>query len=148
METTVRMLNGWVVSVCQLMALFVIATGIVKALFIYLKQSLIQSETASAFQESRLQMGYSFSLGLGFLIGASILKTTIAPTWNDIGQLAAVIALRSVLNYLLLQAINSYAGTPNPSSESQSSDRVFPLLSKPDREQVQENSETGNVAEG
>ncbi|MDJ0532872.1 MAG: DUF1622 domain-containing protein [Xenococcaceae cyanobacterium MO_207.B15] len=30
----------------------------------------------------------------------------IAPTWNDIGQLAAIIAIRTVLNYLLLQAIN------------------------------------------
>jgi uncharacterized membrane protein len=138
METTVRMLNGWVVSVCQLMALFVISTGIVKALFIYLKQSLIQSKTATAFQESRLQMGYSFSLGLGFLIGASILKTTIAPTWNDIGQLAAVIALRTVLNYLLLQAITSYAGTPNPSSESESSEHVFPLLGRQSQKQFQD----------
>lgn len=138
METTVRMLNGWVVNVCQLMALFVIATGIVKALFIYLKQSLIQSKTATAFQESRLQMGYSFSLGLGFLIGASILKTTIAPTWNDIGQLAAVIALRTVLNYLLLQAITSYAGTPNPSLENESSEHVFPFLGKQSQKQFQD----------
>ncbi|RMF24300.1 MAG: DUF1622 domain-containing protein, partial [Cyanobacteria bacterium J083] len=40
-----------------------------------------------------------------FLIGASILKTTISPTWNDIGQLAAIIILRTMLNYLLLRAI-------------------------------------------
>ena len=50
-------------------------------------------------------MGYAFSLGLSFLVGASILKTTIAPSWNDIGQLAAIIILRTILNYLLLQAI-------------------------------------------
>ena len=30
-----------------------------------------------AFQKSRLMMGYAFSLGLSFLIGASILKTMI-----------------------------------------------------------------------
>ncbi|MEM7590776.1 MAG: DUF1622 domain-containing protein [Cyanobacteria bacterium P01_A01_bin.83] len=41
-------------------------------------------------------MGYSFSLGLSFLIGASILTSTIAPSWNDIGQLAAIIALRTI----------------------------------------------------
>jgi uncharacterized membrane protein len=33
------------------------------------------------------------------------LKTTIAPSWNDIGQLAAIIAIRTLLNSLLLQAI-------------------------------------------
>lgn len=105
METLARTLNGIVVNICQLLALFVISIGIVKALFIFLKHNLFTFQSAAAFQESRLQMGYSFSLGLGFLIGASILKTTIAPKWNDIGQLAAIIAIRTVLNYLLLQAI-------------------------------------------
>jgi uncharacterized membrane protein len=109
METFVRTLNGWVVSLCQFLALIVILTGIVKALIIYTKNVLFNSQAAIAFQQSRLEMGYSFSLGLGFLIGASILKTTIAPTWNDIGQLAAIIALRTVLNYLLLQAIGDHS---------------------------------------
>ena len=45
--------------------------------------------------------------GLGFLIGGSILNTTIAPTWNDIGQLASIIAIRTILNYFLLRNIKS-----------------------------------------
>ncbi|MEC4812604.1 MAG: DUF1622 domain-containing protein [Scytonema sp. PMC 1069.18] len=105
METLVRTLNGVAVNVCQLLALFIISVGITKALIIFLRNAFSFSNTQGAFQESRLQMGYSFSLGLGFLIGASILKTTITPKWNDIGQLAAIIAIRTVLNYLLLQAI-------------------------------------------
>ena len=104
--TLVRTLNGWVVSLCQLLALFVIITGIIKALIIYSKHIFTNSRSAIAFQASRLELGYSFSLGLSFLVGGSILKTTIAPSWNDIGQLAAIIALRTVLNYLLLQAID------------------------------------------
>lgn len=105
--TLVKNLNSWVVSLCQLLALFVIVTGIIKALIIYCKHIFSNSRSAIAFQASRLELGYSFSLGLSFLVGASILKTTIAPTWNDIGQLAAIIALRTVLNYLLLQAIDN-----------------------------------------
>ena len=104
--TLVRTLNSWVVSICQLLALFVIVTGIIKALIIYSKYIFSNSRSAVAFQASRLELGYSFSLGLSFLVGGSILKTTIAPSWNDIGQLAAIIALRTVLNYLLLQAID------------------------------------------
>jgi uncharacterized membrane protein len=30
-----------------------------------------------------------------------ILRTTITPTWNEIGQLAAIIVLRTALNYFL-----------------------------------------------
>ena len=105
--TLVKDLNSWVVSLCQLLALFVIVTGIIKALTIYCKHIFSNSRSALAFQASRLELGYSFSLGLSFLVGGSILKTTIAPSWNDIGQLAAIIALRTVLNYLLLQAIDN-----------------------------------------
>jgi uncharacterized membrane protein len=99
-------LNNWVVSLCQLLALFVIVTGIVKALIIYGRHIFTNSSSAIAFQGSRLELGYAFSLGLSFLVGGSILKTTITPSWNDLGQLAAIIVLRTVLNYLLLQAID------------------------------------------
>ncbi|WP_261204572.1 DUF1622 domain-containing protein [Laspinema sp. D2d] len=47
----------------------------------------------------------SSSLGLSFLIGATILKTMISSQWDDIARLVAIIAVRTVLNYLLLQAI-------------------------------------------
>ncbi len=92
----VKNLNDCVVSLWQLLALFVICTGIIKALIIYCKYLLSNSSSAIAFQASRLELGYSFSLGLSFLVGGSILKTTIAPSWNDIGQLAAIIVLRTV----------------------------------------------------
>ena len=55
---------------------------------------------------SRLELGHAFSLGLGFLIGASILNTTLAPSWNEIGQLGAIIAIRTALNYFLLKEIS------------------------------------------
>ena len=106
MENPVPILYGWVVILCQLLALFAIVIGIAKGFFIYCQNIFNSDRAASSFQSSRLAMGYSFSLGLSFLIGASILKSTVAPSWNDIGQLAAIIVLRTVINYLLLQAID------------------------------------------
>jgi uncharacterized membrane protein len=112
-ETIVRILDKQVVSIIQLLALFVISIGIIKALLIFVQQALFQSHSNTAFQKSRLEMGYSFSLGLSFLVGASILKTIIAPTWDDIGKLGAIILIRTVLNYLLLQAIAKQSTTNN-----------------------------------
>jgi len=40
-------------------------------------------------------------LSLEFLLAADILKTAISPTWSDIGQLAAIAAIRTFLNYSL-----------------------------------------------
>lgn len=99
-------LNGILTGFCQLLALFVIAIGVTRALIIYLKDALFKPQTTEAFQRGRLVMGYSFSLALSFLIGATILKTMISSRWDDIARLAAIIAVRTMLNYLLLQAIS------------------------------------------
>jgi len=105
MEPFVRNLIDIAISTCQLLALFVISIGLIKGLIIFLRNALSFTNSAKMFQESRLQMGYSFSLGLNFLVGGSILRTTITPSWEDIGRLAVIIVIRTVLNYLLLQNI-------------------------------------------
>ena len=46
------------------------------------------------------------SLGLGFLVGADVIKTAISPTWTEIGQLAAIVAIRIVLNFFLMRDMN------------------------------------------
>lgn len=95
------------ISLCQLLALFVIAVGVCRALVIYLQGLLTKTPSATAFQHSRLAMGYAFSLGLSFLIGSTILKTINSSRWEDIAQMAAIIAVRTTINYLLLQAIGA-----------------------------------------
>ena len=95
------------VTICQLLAIFVISIGVIKGLIIFLKDAILGQKTTEAISESRLELGHAFSLGLGFLIGASIINTTIAPTWDDIGKLASIIMIRTILNYFLLHEISS-----------------------------------------
>ena len=113
----VRTLGGILISVCQLLAVLVIFIGIVRALVIYLKSPFVKAPLPQAFQKSRLMMGYSFSLGLSFLIGATILKTMVSSQWEDIARLAVIIAVRTILNHLLLQAINASSDVQAASSE-------------------------------
>ena len=49
----------------------------------------------------RSQMVQSLVMGLEYQVAADVLRTAHAPTWTDIGHLAALIALRTVLNYVL-----------------------------------------------
>jgi uncharacterized membrane protein len=107
MTDLINDINNVVVYICQILAMIVILVGIIKALIIYIKDILLTKKAFSAIQESRLEIGHSFSLGLAFLIGASIIKTILAPTWNDIGQLAAIIAIRTALNFFLLRDVES-----------------------------------------
>jgi uncharacterized membrane protein len=49
----------------------------------------------------RLQFGSSVAVALELLLGADVLSTAVAPSWNDIGKLAAIAVLRTALNYFL-----------------------------------------------
>lgn len=49
----------------------------------------------------RIQFGSSVAVALELLLGADVLATAVAPSWNDIGQLAAIATIRTVLNYFL-----------------------------------------------
>ncbi len=57
--------------------------------------------------ELRLQMGRWLSLALEFELAADILRTAIAPTWDEIGKLAAIVVLRTLLNYFLEREIRT-----------------------------------------
>ena len=107
MAEVISDLNNIIVNICQILAMIVIMIGIFKALIIYVKDIFLTKKAFSALKESRLEIGHAFSLGLAFLIGASILKTILAPTWDDIGQLAAIIAIRTALNFFLLRDVES-----------------------------------------
>lgn len=54
----------------------------------------------------RLNLGQWLTLALEFELAADILRTAVAPSWNDIGQLAAIIIIRTVLNFFLQKEIN------------------------------------------
>jgi uncharacterized membrane protein len=53
----------------------------------------------------RLGLGRSLALSLEFLLGADILRTAVEPTWDEIGRLAAIAAIRTALNYFLQREI-------------------------------------------
>jgi uncharacterized membrane protein len=58
----------------------------------------------------RLRLGTWLALALEVLIAADILKTVVQPTWQELGQLAAIIVLRIVLNFFLPRDIDAAAG--------------------------------------
>ena len=51
-------------------------------------------------------------LALEFALAADIVRTAIAPTWNDIGMLAAIAAIRTALNYFLERDLDALDAEP------------------------------------
>ena len=52
-------------------------------------------------EEIRVRFGSSVAVSLELLLGADVLATAVAPSWDDIGKLAAIAVLRTALNYFL-----------------------------------------------
>ena len=48
-------------------------------------------------------------LGLEFELAADIVRSSIAPSWDQIGQLAAIAVIRTFLNYFLAKDVESFA---------------------------------------
>jgi uncharacterized membrane protein len=57
------------------------------------------------FTAIRLDVGRYLALGLEFQLAGDILRTAVAPTFEEIGQLAAVAAIRTALNFFLSREI-------------------------------------------
>ncbi len=51
--------------------------------------------------EIRLFLGRYLALGLEFQLGADILSTAVAPTWEEVQLLGAIVVIRTALNYFL-----------------------------------------------
>lgn len=58
-------------------------------------------------------------LALEFALGADIIRTAIAPTWDDIGKLASIAAIRTGLSFFLEKDIEAMgtSETPAPGAE-------------------------------
>ncbi len=82
----------------------VIAVGAVVA-FVRFLLVAVRTRDAEGFVGVRLFLGRYLALGLEFQLAGDILRTAIAPTFEEIGQLAAVAAIRTALNYFLSREI-------------------------------------------
>ena len=63
------------------------------------------------FVRVRLVFARYLSLALEFQLAADILSTIMAPTWEEIGKLAAVALIRTFLNYFLQKEIKEETET-------------------------------------
>jgi uncharacterized membrane protein len=97
-------LAGGVEAVAALMIGLAAIEATVRALPLFIRWGpSLQQEV----EPVRLRLGRWLTLALEFEVAADILRTAVAPSWNDIGQLAAIVALRTVLNFILKKEVVS-----------------------------------------
>ena len=114
MEALFKLWTGYLASGVEGVAGLIIALAALQATLRAILLFFRKVGEGSASQEPqteniRLRLGRWLALALEFELAADILRTAIAPSWSEIGQLAAIAAIRTALNYFLQQEIDRAA---------------------------------------
>ena len=99
MEQRLSDVIAYLVLFAEACGALVIVMGVGRAIVLYVIGCFRRGPLQTT--ELRIRLGQSLVMGIEFQVAADILKTALSPSWNDILQLAALIGMRTVLNYLL-----------------------------------------------
>jgi len=95
--------HGWVDALVLLVEIAGAVVIFVGALVAFVRFAIVagRDRRPAAFVPVRLDLGRFLALGLEFQLASDVLRTAIAPTFRAIGELAAIAAIRTALNYFL-----------------------------------------------
>ncbi|TFW30519.1 DUF1622 domain-containing protein [Massilia horti] len=107
-EEQVRSAVEWLRLVVETLGAFVIAVGVVVVIAGLVRHVL--TDRGSGFTPIRLAFARYLTLALELQLAADILSTSVAPTWDRIGKLAAIAVIRTGLNYFLSKELRDEGG--------------------------------------
>lgn len=70
----------------------------------------VRTRSPASFNAIRLDLGRYLALGLELQLASDLLRTAVAPSFEEIGKMAAVAAIRTGLNFFLRREIREEAG--------------------------------------
>lgn len=89
------------VLVINIMALLAIIYGTVEAFIGAARTTVLGDSAEPAFHPVWLRYARWLVAGLTFQLAADILETAMEPSWDEVGMLAAIAAIRTLLNFFL-----------------------------------------------
>ena len=124
----------------EAMGALIIAVGVLMA-----ARELVRLGFRADFNPIRLSLARYLALALEFQLGADILSTAVAPSWDRIGKLGAIAVIRTALNYFMMLELRHEV--QRATSKTSSSEALSTAARKVDLKQDNlegENHETEN----
>ncbi|MBQ0816852.1 MAG: DUF1622 domain-containing protein [Methyloceanibacter sp.] len=122
LEEHFNVLAAYVALVIEVGAVIVVIIGGSQALWGVLNAVFTGQATEIRGRQIWLKFATWILLALEFALAADILRTAVAPTWDDIWKLAVIATIRTMLNYFLAKDIGTFeaqvseATSPKPAS--------------------------------
>jgi uncharacterized membrane protein len=108
MEEAIKSFAGYIALGVEASAALIIAYAAIEALIGSVRAIVHRHSKSGQRKDVWLRFAVWLLLGLEFELAADIVRTTISPTWIDIGQLGTIAVIRTFLNYFLERDLESY----------------------------------------
>jgi uncharacterized membrane protein len=96
MEEGLHLVTKDAVVIIDAMALIVVAVGSIEAFFTGLRVAFPAQPATPRFRKVLLRHRHWLVAGLTFQLAADIIETSIAPSWQEVGQLGAITVIRNL----------------------------------------------------
>ncbi|MFO7477482.1 MAG: DUF1622 domain-containing protein [Methyloceanibacter sp.] len=109
---------NYVALVIEAGAVLVVSFGAIQAITGVIGAIFTRTADEMAGREIWLKFATWILLALEFALAADLVRTAVAPTWEDIAKLAVIATIRTMLNYFLAKDIAAFdaarqsGGTP------------------------------------
>ena len=107
-ESTIINAVQWLRLIVETTGALIIGLGVCVSAYQFAR-ALVPPQMES-YNSIRLTLARYLALALEFQLGADILSTAIAPSWDQIGKLGAIAVIRTLLNYFLTREMREERG--------------------------------------
>lgn len=99
----------WTATGLEMTGTGIILLGAILATITFLRAAISHQAMPESFQKYRVNLGRAILLGLEFLVAADIVGTVaIEPTFQNLGVLALIVAVRTALSFALEVEVNGH----------------------------------------
>jgi uncharacterized membrane protein len=108
LEDQFKEIAGFVALAIEAAAVLVVSYGAVQALAGVVGSAFSRTADEMCGREIWLKFATWILLALEFALAADLVRTAVAPTWDDISKLAVIATIRTMLNYFLAKDIAEF----------------------------------------
>ncbi len=101
MQSLIHVVAGYVALALQAVAIVIVAFGSARALVNIVRAAFAAPPGVADQRAEWLEYARWLVAALTFQLGADIVATSYAPTWDELGRLAVVALVRTFLSYFL-----------------------------------------------
>jgi uncharacterized membrane protein len=110
-ESTIINAVQWLRLIVETTGATIIGLGVLTAAYQFVRA--LFPPQMEGYNQIRLTLARYLALALEFQLGADILSTAIAPSWDQIGKLGAIAVIRTGLNYFLTREMRDERSKAN-----------------------------------